>query len=30
MAGDLTHQYRNGWSIFQLTLPAWADQTPSS
>jgi signal transduction histidine kinase len=30
MAGDLTYQYRNGWSIFQRTLPTWADQTPSS
>jgi signal transduction histidine kinase len=23
MAGDLTYQHRNGWSIFQLTLPTW-------
>lgn len=30
MDGDLTYQHHNGWSIFQLTLPTWTDQTPSS
>ncbi len=23
MSGDLTYQHHNGWSVFQLTLPAW-------
>lgn len=30
MAGDLTYQHRDGWSIFQLTLPTWADPSPGS
>jgi hypothetical protein len=30
LGGDLTYQHHNGWSIFQLTLPTWADQAPGS